>query len=53
MKVRIRKSNLKKARLSGFRAKSRTIGGRRALKKARTGRKQKPNRKPQPKPKRR
>ena len=53
MKTKIRKSNIKKARQSGFRAKSRTKGGQRALKKARTGRKQKPARPPQPKPKRR
>lgn len=50
MRTKIRKSSLKKRRNSGFRAKSKTVGGRRALKKARTGRKQKPARKPQPRP---
>lgn len=48
MKTKIRKSSLKQRRKSGFRAKSKTKGGRKALKRARTGKKQKPPRKPQP-----
>ncbi len=51
MKVKIRKSNLKGKRKSGFRAKSRTKGGRKALKAMRTGRKQKPLRRARPRPK--
>lgn len=48
MQKKIRKSSLKKRKRTGFRAKSRTKGGRRSLKRARTGKKQKPPRKPQP-----
>jgi ribosomal protein L34 len=35
MKVRIRKSNLKRARCLGFRARSKTRGGRKILKRQR------------------
>lgn len=52
MRTKIRKSSLKRRRKTGFRAKRRTKGGRRALKRKRTGRKQKPARKPQPRPRR-
>ena len=49
VKVKIRRSSLKGRKTSGFRAKSKTKGGRKALKKARTKKKQKPARRPQPK----